>query len=339
MLEVRPLEPSKLKELAAFLCRIFEMPADARSVHPDLLWWKGFEPHPFWTDRSSGRCFAAWHEGQIVAHGLAVPVRYQDAGGEISVQVIIDWAADPHVARGGGVLIYEKLAKLTEVQIGIGGSNAALKVLPRMRFVTRQQAGVYRRIQNPLLHQQTWESDWKTPLRLGRDVLRRIGQGAAASGGALRGRAVSSFPEDGSIPMPRPGPAAGIVSVRTPAFLNYVLRCPNTRLEGYVLEKTEAAPVGYCLVSRVGPEARIADLWAENGYLHEAVALAIELATSKPCGSVLIRATTRAMREAVERQGFRLESEQPLFVKDPAKRLPAGEEVLFSMLDNDAFYL
>lgn len=337
MLEVRPLEPSHLGELAEFLCRVFEMPAGARSVHPELMRWKAFDPHPFWTG-PRGRGFAAWLDGRIVAHGCAVPLRYRHSGGEISCHCVIDWAADPQVARGGGVLVYQTLAKVAEIQIGIGGSDAAVKTLPRMRFVTRQQTGAYRRLQNPLLHQMTRATDWKTPLRLGRDVLRQMGQAQVGSAGTLRARAVTEFPENASIPMPEPGPTAGVVSVRTPAFLNYVLRCPNTVVEGYILETTEA-PAGYCIISRVGQEARIADLWAADGFLDAAVGLATRLAASKRCGSVTINASTRAMRDAVQKHGFRLEIERPLFVKDPGNRLPAAEEVHFSMLDNDAFFL
>ncbi len=330
MYEIRTLEESQIPELTAFLTRVFDMPATSRSVQPALLRWKMFEPHPFWP---GPRSYAAWHEGRIVAHGCLLPYLYRYNGGEARAQVIIDWAADPTV-RGGGVLIYQALAKLTDIQIGIGGSDDARKALPRMRFETRQTVGTYMRLQNPLKNQPSSAPlDWKTPLRIGRDVLRQVQQGGLGDTGSLQARAVTEFDE--SVPMPQPG--ENVISVRTPALLNYALRCPNTEIEGYVLESGGTA-AGYCVLARVGTTCRIADLWID-GQWSEAVSLAAQLAARKPCGSVAMNASVTPVRRALEQQGFRLLVEWPLFVKDPAKKLPANREIHVSMLDNDAFYL
>jgi len=343
--EVRPLEPDQIEELIAFLCRIFGMTREARSIQPSLLRWKGFDPHPFWpVDRGASRTFAAWHKGQIVSTGCLTPLLYRYDGITVSGHGIIDWAADRKVP-GGGVLIYQTLLKLTDVQVGIGGSDDAVRVMPKMRFETRQTIGTYRRLSNPLLRGDT-PKDWKTPARMGRDLLRRASQGSLSGSGRLNARRIQSFVSSAGdeIPMPEPALPDRVVSVRTAEFLDYILQCPSARMEAYVFED-EFRSRGYCVLSRVGTEARIADLWIqaagpEAGW-REAVSLATELAESQACGSVTIRASAPPeLRLALVEQGFRLEGESPFFVKDPQKKLPpAGVEFQFSMIDNDAAYL
>jgi hypothetical protein len=341
--EVRPLEPDQMEELIAFLCRVFLMPREARSVQPSLLRWKGFDPHPFWpAERGASRTFAAWNKGQIVSTGCLTPLLYRYDGITVSGHGIIDWAADRKVP-GGGVLIYQTLLKLTDVQVGIGGSDDAVRVMPKMRFDTRQTIGTYRRLSNPLLREDT-PKDWKTPARLGRDLLRRASQGPLSGAGRLTARKVGSFGGllGKEIPMPEGISGDRIVSVRTPELLDYMLQCPTARMEGYVIDD-EWRPRGYCILSRVGMEARIADLWIQAGPeagWREAVSLATELAESQACGSVTTRASAPTeLRAALVEQGYRLEGESPFFVKDPQKKLPPGVEVQFSMIDNDAAYL
>ncbi len=51
---------------------------------------------------------------------------------------IIDWAASK-TAPGAGVAIYQHVLKLTDGLIGVGGSDDAQRVLPRMGFKARQE--------------------------------------------------------------------------------------------------------------------------------------------------------------------------------------------------------
>jgi hypothetical protein len=331
MYKVIPLTEEDLPEIRSFLNGVFGSPENHPPFQTETMRWKAFAPHPFWT---GSRSYGVKHQGKLIAHGVLLPLRFLTAASELSVNCVIDWAADPKVG-GGGVAIYMELAKLTQLQIGIGGSEMARAALPRMRFKVHQNVGLFERRERIIKHHLTSApGDWKTPLRIGRDVLRNVRQERVNTESSLSARRVKAFSGESSVPMPAPYDAA--CSARTPAFLDYMLQCPVAAIEAYVFEKG-GKPVGYCVLGRVKNSCRIADLWIEDHQWAPALALAAKLARADHATtSILIAGSTPVLRTVLAQQGFRLLYEMPLFLRGTPT--PDGA-VYLSLLDNDAFYL
>jgi hypothetical protein len=331
MYEVIPLREVDLPAIRSFLLRVFGLPESHPPFLAETLRWKAFAPHPFWT---GSRSYGVMHQGQLIAHGVLLPLHFLAPAGELTVNVIIDWAADPKL-RGGGVAVYQELAKLTVLQIGIGGSDAARTTLPRMRFRVHQNVGLYERRERAVKHHLTAAPlDWKMPLRLGRDVWRNLQRGDQPSMSSLSARRIVSFAAQPGVPMPHS--EGGICSARTPAFLDYMLQCPIAIMEAYVIENAGKL-AGYCVLSRVRNSCRIADLWIEDNHWDAATALAVRLARhDSGTTSILAAGSLPFLRAALEQQGFRLTDDMPLFLRGSPP--PIGP-IHVSLLDNDIFYL
>jgi hypothetical protein len=335
MFDVTALAETDLVEASRFLRAVFGEVENYPPFQLAALRWKGFDAHPF---AAAPRSFGVWHEQRLIGHGTVAALRFLTAAGEVTAHCVIDWAADPNT-RGSGVAIYQKLFKMTAMQIGVGGSDDTRAMLPRMRMRVQQNIGVYERRERVLAHHLSTRRDWKTPARIARDVGRNLRRPGLTEPRDISARRVATFSEEADVPMPSPG--AGVCSERTAAFLDFALRCPVARMEGYVFE-AQGASVGYCVLSRVGTSCRIADLWIEAagdaGRWSQAFALAVQLATADAAtASILAGGSTAFLRGVLEAQGFRLRSEEPLFVRGSG--VEAGAEIHFGFLDYDAYYL
>jgi hypothetical protein len=335
MFDVTALAETDLGEAGRFLKAVFGEVENYPPFQREALRWKGFDAHPF---AEPPRSFGVWREQRLIGHGTVAPLRFLTSAGEVTAHCVIDWAADPNT-RGSGVAIYQKLYKLTAMQIGIGGSDDTRAMLPRMRMRVHQNIGVYERRERVLAHHLSTRVDWKTPARIGRDLWRNLRAPGLTEARDISARRVASFSGEATVPMPSPG--AGVCSERTPALLDYALRCPVARMEGYVLE-AQGAGIGYCVLSRVGTSCRIADLWIEpardTARWSQAVGLAVQLAVAdRSTASVLSAGSTAFLRGVLESQGFRMQSDQPLFVRGSG--VETGAEIHFGFLDYDAYYL
>jgi len=104
----------------------------------------------------------------------------------------------------------------------------------------------------------------------------------------------------------------------------------------------ERTPAGYFLLSRVGRQCRIADLWvrsADPQRWAEAYAAATAAARTDPhTTEVTVAASSPLETGALEQAGYRRTHAEPVFVLDPDGRLGARNDFAVSMLENDAFY-
>ncbi len=335
MFDVTALTETDLAEAGRFLKAVFGEVEDYPPFQLEALRWKGFDAHPF---AAAPRSFGVWREQRLIGHGAVAPLRFLTSAGEVTAHCVIDWAADPNT-RGSGVAIYQKLAKATAIQIGIGGSDDTRAMLPRMRMRVHQNIGVYERRERVVAHHLSARRDWKTPARIARDIGRNLQRPALTEPRDLNARRVANFSRETRVPMPSPG--EGVCSERSPAFLDYALRCPVARMEGYVLE-ANGASIGYCVLSRVGSSCRIADLWIEPARdaarWSQAFALAVQLATADTStASILASGSTEFLRGVLDSQGFRLQSDQPLFLRGSG--VETESEIHFGFLDYDAYYL
>jgi hypothetical protein len=336
---VTAIQESELADVRRFLFSIYDLPPDYRPYRLDALQWKAFDPHP---EHPGPRSFVVRHDNKIVAHGILSPLRFRGPDLDLSAQCLMDWAADPSVP-GVGVLVYRHLASFADVQIAIGGSDDARKMLPLLAFRQKQQMRSYRLITNAWkYHLGSGPKDWKTPLRMGRDWARSRSVRVKESSSGIEARRIDRFEEGSSVPLPDPRIAGCIVSARTAASLNYALRCPIAGMVAYLLMRSSET-LGYFMLARVGATCRIAELWVNSesaqDWLH-AVELATEAAAAHPgTGAVFATVSAPAFQSALEQIGYQFVAEVPVFLKDRQRRVPQEQPILLSMLENDAFYL
>ena len=129
---------------------------------------------------------------------------------------------------------------------------------------------------------------------------------------------------------------------RTATLLNYMVRCPAVRFQGYRLQGAGRAR-GFFLLSSVGPQTRIADLFVNSTEPVEwtaAYALAGRVAQDQPetCEIAAV-ASTPVARQALSANGFRPCGSDPAWVSDPGQLLDAATPLHVTMLEWDGGYL
>ncbi len=320
-----------------FLRTVFSVSESHRMFQADVLRWKCFAPHPFW---EGGRGYALRYKGEIAAFGCLVPCRFLTGSGTVASCDVIDWAASKAVP-GAGIMLYRHIQGLTGTMINIGGTGDASQVLPKIGFQVRAERHSYTRVLRPWHHfRQARQKDWKSPLRLARDY-RELGWAARDAGHALTAQRVTSFEGIPAEVFPDPSVTQQVVCARTPESLNYYLACPAAKMDAYLLER-EHTPVGYFLLSRVGCQCRIADLWIRSpdrqGWA-EAYAAATAVARTDPyITEVTVAASSPLETGALPQAGYRRTHAEPVFVLDPGRLLGDRNDLAVSLLENDGYY-
>lgn len=300
---------------------------------PDVLRWKCIAPHPLW---NGGRGYAFRYHGEIAAFGCLVPCSFLTHAATVTSCCTIDWAA-AKIVPGAGAMLYREIQRLTGTMINIGGTEDARAVLPRMGFHGAQHLNIYTRVIRPWGHFHTEAKDWKSPMRLARDY-RKLARRAYTD---ITLRRLSRFDHTHDALMPDPAITGAIVCARTPELLNYCLACPAARMEAYLLERDHTT-VGYCLLSRIRRQWRIADLWicsANQPAWAEAYAAAAAAARSDPSATEIQVAASLPLQNAAIRQaGYRLTNVEPLYVLDPQSAFAGRNDLSIGLLENDAWY-
>jgi len=328
---------SELGDVMRFLRTVFGVGENHRVFQADVLRWKCFTPHPFW-DGSRG--YALRYKADIAAFGCLVPCRFLTESGTVASCNVIDWAASKAVP-GAGIILYRHIQGLTGTMMNIGGTGEARSVLPKIGFQVRAERHSYTRVVRPWRHfRQARHRDWKSPLRLARDY-RELGRAAEAAGRALTVRRVQGFEGVPAEAFPDPSVMRQVVCARTSESLRYYLACPAAKMDAIVLER-DHTPVGYFLLSRVGCQCRIADLWIRSPDQQawaEAYAVATAAARMDPrTTEVSAAASSPLQNDALQRAGYRRTHTEPVFVLDPDRRLGDRNDLAVSLLENDGFY-
>ena len=333
---ITPAAESELEEVAHFLRTVFAVGEDYRMFQPDVLRWKCLVPHPFW---EGSRGYILRHKGAIAAFGCVVPCRFLNAAESVPSCDVIDWAASKAVP-GAGAMLYRHVQRLAGTMINIGGTAKARAVLPRMGFDLREQRYTYTRVLRPWHHFAARPKDWKAPWRLARDY-GELAFPLRAGAQSLTTRRVDSFQGVAAETFPDPAVTGQVVCARTPQLLDYFLACPAARMEAWLLEHAER-PAGYIVLSRVGGECRIADLWLRSAEAHlwasaynaAATAALRDHATTEVTAAASVSLPMEALRQA----GYRKISIEPVFVRDPGGLLRGRNDLALSLAENDAFY-
>jgi hypothetical protein len=323
--------------LAEFLRSIFDVRPDAPFLHPQLLRWKYFEPRPDW---NGPRSWAVRDDSGIAAHVGVWPLGFVTPSGPVDSLHLIDWAASPR-SPGSGILIYRELMKRATAVLAVGGSAEARKILGKIGFSQVGELTFYARAARPWKQFRARAAGWKDAARLLRNVAWKWTAGGAADG-RWRAEPVRSFPDSLRSVLPDGSSAAFTASSRSVELLNYFLRCPNASCRGFVLSR-DGTPAGYFLLSLLGGQARIADLWvlSEN---HEdwaaGFALASRAAAADPAACEIVAvASTQFAGQALRDAGFRSRFAKPLWLHDPRRRLRDLPPIHIQQVESDAFFL
>jgi len=224
--------------------------------------------------------------------------------------------------------------------INIGGTDDARRVLPKVGFQVRAARQSYTRVVQPWRHFLAGRRDWKSPLRLARDY-RELGRAARHTGRALAARQVDNFDGVPTEVFPDPSVTQQVVCARTAESLGYFLTCPAAKVQGYLLE-CGCAPAGYFLLSRVGCQCRIADLWIRSPDRQawaDAYAAATATARTDPnTTEVTVAASLPLQTDALKQAGYRRTDAEPIFVLDPDRLLGDRSDLAVSLLENDGYY-
>jgi hypothetical protein len=238
-------------------------------------------------------------------------------------------------------MLYRHIQGEVRTMINIGGTEDARLVLPQIGFQARAEIHHYARVLRPWRHfRAANRKDWKSPLRFARDY-RELGRAARDTGHALTARRVDSFDGADVRTFPDPSVRQQVVCARTSASLNYFLACPAARMDAYLLER-DHSPAGYLLLSRIGSQYRIADLWIRSTDWKEwadAYATATAAARADPyITQVAVAASSPLQTAALQVAGYRRTHTEPVFVSDPGSLLGGRNDLALSLLENDGFY-
>jgi hypothetical protein len=338
-LAIAPTPRGEQSALVQFLLESFHLPPDAPFVDAGLLGWKYFEPRPDW---DGPRSYILRHQGEIVAHGCVVPSRFRDGAREIRGIRVIDLAGSRRFP-GGGILLMRKFNEWSDIVMAVGGSQDTLRVLPKAGFAHRGTSAAYARVIRPWRQLRTdpFPRGWKAPLRLARNVFWAASARSATLPAGWSLRAVERFDTSVEPVLEYISPEAA-QPARSPALLNYMLRCPGAAVRGFLILE-QGAVRGYCLISRVGGQARIAELRlasAEEGAWRTAYALAAEAAAADPMTCEIVAVTAvRTPARALQANGFRLRRNDPILIRNPQGRLEEMPPLDINMLEGDEAYV
>jgi len=337
-----PLEsfkPVPREALVSFLLATFRLPPEAPFVQQELLGWKYDEPRPDW---SGTRSFILRDGDAIAAHACMCPVTYSLPSGDVTGSYLIDWAAS-RTSVGAGAKLLRSLASRCDTLFAVGGSAHTRSILPKLGYRHISDLRLYVRVLRPWRQFLTdpFPRRWKAPLRLARNTLwsfvsmpeppgdwsaRRIGAFESSAQTLFDARADSAFP----------------CSRRTPELMNYYLRCPSAVFTAAGIMRA-GVPLGWYVLSRVGGQVRIADIWVNSGSVADwsaAYALAVRDAASDPKACELVAsASIPPAVEAVSRSGFRFHHAEPIFVLDPRNLFAVSRSLNVTLLESDLAYL
>jgi hypothetical protein len=328
---------SEQAALAEFLQRTFQSPAQMNSFDPDMLSWKYFSAHPDWPE---ARSYVGKKDDQIMAHAGIWPLRLMNAGQELRVIHMIDWAA-ARTEPGVGVLLLRKLAGMCDLLLTIGGSADTRAILPKIGY---RKCGVLK-LQARVIHPSrqfrlSSNLNWKAPLRMLRNAawslptLPRVPRGWVASNVPRFDDSIASIIEHTT--------AEDVISQRTVTGLNYFLKCPGAKFSAYLISQSGRLR-GYFLLSQIQGQTRIVNLGINTENSQDwptACALAAQTAANLPKTCEIVAGFSNPSVQAEFAQmGFRVRQVLPVFCYDPRKRFELAHPLDLSMLDGDLCFM
>lgn len=331
--------PAERKALVDFLLTTFRLGPEAPFVAGDLIRWKYDDPRPDW---QGPRSFV-WKDGDaITAHACMWPVTYRLPAGDVAGSYLIDWAA-ARTSAGAGVALLRSLGRKVDALFAVGGSSDTRTILPKLGYRHIGDLSFYVRVLRPWRQTRTdpFPRGWKAPLRLARSIVWSRSP-ALAPGPRWSAKPVAAWDASAQPLFDASTRWPFVCTRRTPELMNYFLRCPGAAWSA-ALVLYESTPRGWYVLSRVGGQARIADIWVDSDSAADwgaAYGLALRTAAEDPeaCELVASASIPPAM-EAAERAGFRFRHAEPIFVLDPKKRFADSAPLNVTFLESDLAYI
>jgi hypothetical protein len=334
-IDFRPTTQGEAAALSDFLVRKLHLHAGAPLAAEKHMRWK------YWSHRSDwpgSRSFTARHDGAIVAHAAAWPVRVRVPGQVVSAAHLIDWAADPEYP-GAGIWLLRQIGARARLMIATGGTEISRHILPVIGFRQHCELCWFARPVRPLGQALTTaEKNWRLPARLLRNTFWCL---SAQLSLPREWSALPLAPED----VPErlwPQPSSGTaVTARDASVYRYFVDSPSARHVLFGLENRREL-VGYFCIAFASHVARIADLWLPSTNVEDWCAsfrtAAAFAARDKDVYEVSAWASTELGKEGLLRAGFRPCNSSVVSLLGDAEILK-GRELHVQMLDCDASFL
>ncbi|MBI3680696.1 MAG: hypothetical protein HY235_09895 [Acidobacteria bacterium] len=328
----RPASPGDFEAIADLTTRVFRLSPDNPFRDRAYQHWKYWRQHPDW---GGSRSYVIELGGRIVAHGCTWPMRLLSAAREWKGQFLIDWVADPETP-GAGISLLKRTANLVDGVCAIGGSEMTRAILPKFGFRPYNEAWFFARPLRPFLQTRTHQfNNWKLPLRWARNTWWRWWPPLPPG---REWRAIEQAPGAlGEHLWPKPSPDS-LIGVRHAALFEYLLACPAVKFRFYQLARQDR-PCGYCCLSLVHHQVRIADLWVESKEEDDwkaAYRAAFEAALLDPeAAEVITMSSMPLARKALLGCGFRLLDKIPIAFFGTKEFLAAGTAFHLQMIDSD----
>jgi len=324
--------------LVSFLLAAFHLTPEAPFVQAALLRWKYDEPRPDW----SGTRSFVWKVGDaIAAHACLCPVSYMLPSGDVTGSYLIDWAASRN-SVGAGVKLLRSLSSQCDTLFAVGGSSDTRRILPHLGYRHVCDLRLYARVLRPWrqFRSDPFPRRWKAPLRLTRNAIWSLGSMPEVPHDWSDQR-INTFDLSAQPLFDARADSAFPCTRRTPELMNYYLRCPSAVFIAALLLRL-GVPIGWYVLSRVGGQVRIADIWVNSGSAADwlaAYTVATSAASSDPEACELVAsASIPPAAEALSRAGFRFRHAEPVLVLDPRKLFAASQSLNVTFLESDLAY-
>jgi hypothetical protein len=328
----RATTPADRTQISNLLVHAFgDRPAPAL-IDPDLMAWKYWEARGDWP---GPRSYVLERGGRLIAHAGIWPVSFADQNPVHGVQMI-DWCAAKD-SPGAGVALVQKFADMFDFIYSIGGSDTTLKVLPAFGFteVTRVWIGArpLRPLRQMLTHQVV---NWKLALRIARNW-RWSSSPARTSYHAWQ--TVAMQPSE--IPTGSISAGQSFFAVRSPAFFEYLSRCPSVPYQLHRISNDNGLQ-GYFALGILRGQARIGGVWLCRPceeHWRAAYSLAQEAALRlKGAYEIVATGSMGPSGKAAVAAGLRIMGDMPVFLLNKKSRFTMCPDFQFQMSDDDAAF-
>jgi hypothetical protein len=329
--------PVERDAVARFLRTTFGDSTLTNSFEPGVLDWKYFVAHPEW---NGPRSFVLKTGADIVAHGGIWPLGLVNASREVNAIHLIDWAARAD-APGSGVRLLRNLATDGAPLVTIGGSENTRSILPKLGYQHTGVVKMYARVLRPWLQfRSTSKRTWKSPLRFLRSAVWSLSPLPASPKTSQVSR-ILRFDSSLEPLLNRRAGTDHFSSRRTLDGLNHFLNCPAATFSAFLVSEMDS-PRGFFLLSQIGKQIRIADLYLATDdpeHWTQAYVLATRTAAERPETCEIVVASSAPMvQRAIEKAGFRPRGEHPIYCYDPRKLLGDSPKLNLSLLDGDGCF-
>jgi hypothetical protein len=338
----RASSPIDRQRIIDFLKEIFGLTEAAVALDPGYLQWKYWAPHPLF---GGNRSQVIEKEGKLLAHGCIWPIQLVTSSGRPMCFHLVDWAARPD-AQGTGMRVLRRCGAGLTAQFSIGGTAISQQILllagfksyNRMWFLTWP----------PLSRRAVREFrlfDKRAPARLLRFLVRyarwffsrKVSRPAGCDVAILEPNEVPESLWPGALPKLA-------VSMRSPALLEHVSRCPVIAKSLCCALYRHSKPMAYLFLIQVGKQVRLADygpagLDEQTGMMVGQAALQLAK-TCFPGTTEFMAATSEPdVLAGLLRAGLRLRGEELIRVRKAGTELEQIDCFRLTLMDSDTLCL